>query len=132
MTRTFLDSGVLIALTRGRVQEVTAAKALLEYPGRKFFTSPFVHLEVMPHSRRLGRQADIEILETFFSNAAWIDDLPAILDQTRRILELEGLKLADALHVAAAALAGADEFVTTEGPSKPLRRTKLIRVVPLL
>ena len=126
MKRTFLDSGVLIALTRGRLEEVTAAKALLGMPGRKFFTSPFVHLEVMPHSQRLGRQDDIAILEAFFVGAAWIDDLPAILDQTRRILELEGLKLADALHVAAAVCAIALE--NSEQPPRNSSPTEARRI----
>jgi hypothetical protein len=39
-----------------------------------------------------------------------------------------GLGPMDALHVAAAVLLGADELITTEANTKPLHRTKLVRV----
>ena len=42
-----------------------------------------------------------------------------------------GLGALDALHVAAAHLLGADELVTTEGPQKPLHRSRLVHVVYL-
>jgi hypothetical protein len=37
----------------------------------------------------------------------------------------------DALHLAAAHLAGADEFITTERPQKPIYRSTLVRVAYL-
>ena len=39
------------------------------------------------------------------------------------------LGLADALHLAAAALLNADEFITGEGPNKPIYRNTLVKVV---
>jgi hypothetical protein len=42
-----------------------------------------------------------------------------------------GLAAMDALHIAAAGLSGAHEFVTTEKPSKPIYRSQLVRVVYL-
>jgi len=42
-----------------------------------------------------------------------------------------GLSAVDALHVAAAELAGADELVTTEKRDKPLPRVTSVRVVSI-
>jgi hypothetical protein len=39
-----------------------------------------------------------------------------------------GLAAMDALHVAAAFLLKADEFITTEKPGKPMYRTDLVKV----
>lgn len=43
----------------------------------------------------------------------------------------DGLSAMDALHVAAAYLLGADEFVTTERLAKPIYRNRLVEVVYL-
>ncbi len=43
-------------------------------------------------------------------------------------LRKTNLGLADALHLAAAHLAGVDEFVTTEKISKPMHRNTLVKV----
>ena len=37
----------------------------------------------------------------------------------------------DSLHLAAAFLSGADEFVTTERPGKPIYRSSLLTIVHL-
>jgi hypothetical protein len=42
-----------------------------------------------------------------------------------------GLAAMDALHVAAAHLSHADEFVTTEKPDKAIHRSSLVKVVCL-
>jgi hypothetical protein len=42
-----------------------------------------------------------------------------------------GLGAMDALHLAAAYLAGADELITTEKPAKAIHRSSLVRVVYL-
>ena len=48
MTRTFFDSGVLIAAAKGVSEETARALDVLRDPERKFLTSPFIHLEVVP------------------------------------------------------------------------------------
>lgn len=48
-----------------------------------------------------------------------------------RVAAQHGLHALDSLHVAAAILLGADELVTTEGPTKPLHRVREIRVVAI-
>jgi hypothetical protein len=50
----------------------------------------------------------------------------AIADEESR---RNGLGALDALHVAAAHILGADEFVTTEGANKSVHRTRLVQVV---
>jgi hypothetical protein len=42
-----------------------------------------------------------------------------------------GIGAMDSLHIAAARLLGADEFVTTERPGKSIYRTSLVRVIYL-
>ena len=68
---------------------------------------------------------------TYFSNAEWLNDLAAIVDLARKECSKSGLNAMDALHVAAAHLLGAGEFITTEKPSKSIYRTSLVKVVYL-
>jgi len=42
-----------------------------------------------------------------------------------------GLGAMDALHIAAAVVIGANEFITSEKPSKSIYRTQSIPVIPL-
>jgi hypothetical protein len=42
-----------------------------------------------------------------------------------------GLAALDALHVAAARRVGAEELVTSEGPTKPLHRARKLKVITL-
>jgi hypothetical protein len=37
----------------------------------------------------------------------------------------------DALHIACAVFGGAEEFITTEKASKPIHRTKLVKVISI-
>ena len=48
MTRTFLDSGVLIAAARATGIQGTRALALFNEPEHVFVTSEFVRMEVFP------------------------------------------------------------------------------------
>jgi predicted nucleic acid-binding protein len=48
MTRTYLDSGVLIAAARGNDEAATLAFALLADTSRVFVSSVFVRLEILP------------------------------------------------------------------------------------
>ena len=106
MVRSFLDSGVLIDAARGVPPFDRAAFDYLDDAHRIFLTSPLVRLEVLPKAAYHRREDDQECRQ-------------------------HGLGALDALHVAAAHLLGADEFITTERPIKPVYRTSLVHVAYL-
>jgi hypothetical protein len=57
--------------------------------------------------------------------------LKAILNHASKESAKSGIGPMDSLHIAAAHLLDADEFVTTEKPGKSIYRTSLIKVVYL-
>ena len=58
----------------------------------------------------------------------WCTDFAAIYNTTRQEAEHTGLGAMDALHVAAADLLNADEFITAEKLDRSIHRTQLLRV----
>ena len=102
MIRTFFDSGVLIAGAKGIPTERTKALAMLRDPRRQYFR-----------------------------NAEWFHDSSAIVELARKECAKSGLNAMDGLHVAAAHLLRADEFVTTEKPTKSIYRSALVKIVYL-
>ena len=131
MIRTFLDSGIVLAAARAAGRDQERALQILEDANRAFVTSPFIHLELVPkaiyHKKRLERT----FYEEYFRAAEWIRDLNSIQAIAQSEAAKSGLAAMDALHVAAAHLAEADEFITTERPGKPIYRSSLIRVTYL-
>ncbi len=128
MTRTFIDSGVLIAATRLLHLHAALALSLLEEPGRIFLTSPFVHLEVIPKAVFHSSQRELEFYSRYFKIAEWCRDVDKIEALAQTEAATNGLGAMDALHLSAAYLSEADEFVTTEKPFKPIHRSSLVTV----
>ena len=128
MVRTFLDSGVLLAAARSVVRDKQRALEILGDPNRVFITSPFVHLELVPKAIYYGKRLEQTFYNEYFEWAEWVRDVQAIESAARREAARSGLAAMDALHMAAASLAGADELITTERPGKPLYRSSLVRV----
>ena len=131
MVRTFLDSGVLLAATRGIGRDRERALEVLEDADRTFFTSPFVHLEVVPKAIFYKKRLEKSFYDEYFNAAEWFRDLGKIEAAAQIEAAESGLAAMDSLHLAAAYLSRADEFVTTERPGKPIYRTSLIRIVHL-
>jgi predicted nucleic acid-binding protein len=129
MLRTFLDAGVLIAAARSAGVDRERALRVLDDPGRIFLTSAFVYLEVIPKTVFFDRPLERTFYERYFSNAVWFTDLKRIETTARHEAAKCGLGAMDALHLAAAHLSRADEFVTTEKPEKAVHRCELIKVV---
>jgi predicted nucleic acid-binding protein len=128
MTRTFLDSGVLIAAARGTEELAAVALEMIEDPDRELVSSVFVQLEILPKPVYYKQQAEVRFYETYFAAVtehAGPDIAPAALQLAQRY----GLAALDALHVAAAIALDADELVTTEGKGKPIHRVREIRIV---
>jgi hypothetical protein len=69
--------------------------------------------------------------QNYFKRALFCDDLKAILNHAGKESAKSGIGPIDSLHIAAAYLLDADEFITIERPSKSIYRTSLIQVVYL-
>jgi predicted nucleic acid-binding protein len=133
MVKTFVDAGVLIDAARSNLSLASKALAILSDPRRIFVSSPFVKLEVLPKAIYHKRVAESAFYERFFQSVSEeVVDYTAIVDKAQSISEEYGLSALDALHVAAALLAGCDELITTEKPDKPMFRLNLeVRVVAI-
>ncbi len=130
MTRLlFIDTGVLIDAARGTTSGAEAALAVLAQSDVQFACSQLIRLETLPKARFHQRQEEVDFYEAYFAAVSvWIsvsDDLvsDAIAEAARF-----NLSALDALHVVMAAAAGADEFVTTERPTKPIHRNQRVKV----
>ena len=115
MIRTFIDANILIAAATGRDALFDRAWEMLDDPERVFLTSEFVRLEVMPKAVYFQHQDEQDVYVNFFTNLAeCVPCSDTLLTQAHLEAESAGLGALDALHVAAAKLGGAEEFVTTE------------------
>jgi hypothetical protein len=125
----YIDSGVLIAATRGVPDVSATALAVLVDPDYRFASSAFVRLEVLPKARYHLRKDEAAFYETFFDNVSvWASITDELLNTALAAAELSGLSAMDALHIAAAAATGAEELVTSEQSTKPIHRSSLVRV----
>jgi len=129
--RTFGDSGVLLAAIRTVGPDKERALHLLEEPNREFLTSPFVHLEVIPKAIFHRKRLEQLFYEKYFGGAIWFRDIERIEALARVEAAKAGLGAMDSLHIAAASLMNAEEFVTTEKPNKAIHRSSLVAVVYL-
>jgi predicted nucleic acid-binding protein len=123
MTRSFLDAGVLIASARSAGDIPARAHAILDDPERGFITSDYLRMEVLPKALYHQRRQEALLYETYFARAAQV--VPPSAELMRQAYEdacAFGLSALDALHIAAARLGGAEEFLTTERTAKPLFR----------
>ncbi len=128
-TRTFIDTGVLIAAATGNDAVAARAMTVLDDPGRAFVTSDFVRLEVLPKARYHKNVDEAAFYEAFFDDAEEIiESTGTLVAAAQEEAEAIGLSAVDALHVAAARRGDSDELFTSEKPSKPLFRVAAIRV----
>ena len=105
---------------------------VLDDSGREFVASAFLRLEVVPQPSFNERLIEVDFMNDFFANVSqWApvsDDLLRVaMQQACRF----GLDAVDALHVAAALLAGADELVTAEKTTKPIYRVTGLTVTTI-
>jgi predicted nucleic acid-binding protein len=128
LIRTFLEAGVLISATTGRDALFDRTCDILDDPERVFLSSDFVRLEVLPKAHYFHHQDEVDFYEMFFTEVARIAPVSeALISQAHLGAQSAGLGALDALHVAAAKISGAEEFVTTERST-----TALFRVVGLV
>jgi predicted nucleic acid-binding protein len=125
VTRTYLDSGVLIASARGQSAIAQRADAVLNDPTRVFLTSDIVRLEILPKARCHRQAAEVELYETFFTTATGQAAItPELIDDVLALATTWNLSALDALHLAGGLQLGADELVTTERVTSPLLQVR--------
>lgn len=128
MRRTYLDTGVLIEAAAGKS---TRALGLLKDPNRVFLSSPFLDLELLPQVIQNRQREQQKFLETYLAATQRIEDMRAIFRVAFREASNSAVSDMDALHVAAAYLLKADEFITTEKSGKAIYRNGLVHVLHL-
>ena len=130
---TYLDTNCLIALADAEMGRREKVLALLDDKRRLFIYSRFLSFGTLSLAIYYRKPVRGGIFRAYFNLCTHIsDNLPAILDETRRQIEQYGIISMDACHIAAAVVGGAREFYTFEKPTKPMFRTKEIKVISLL
>ena len=132
MTITFIDSGVLVTASRGVEDLANQAITILASADREFASSIFIKLEVLPKAIYYKQTDEVEFYQTFFSAVTyWANNTEQVIQNGYDIACKYGLAAMDALHIAAAISVGAEEFITTEKPTKPMYRVTDIKVISL-
>ncbi|NJM75841.1 MAG: PIN domain-containing protein [Acaryochloridaceae cyanobacterium RU_4_10] len=130
MMLSFIDSGVLIAAARGDSSRSQKALDILADGDRIFGSSIFIQLEILPKSVCYKQTLEQEFYESFFQGVVhWMRDLDTLTQSAYELACTYGLSGFDALNVAAAILLKADEFITTEKPTKQMYRVPSIQFV---
>ena len=107
------------------------ATNILDDANRAFLTSPFVRLEVSPKAFYNKRHDEYRFYRSYFRRATFCDDLKSMLSHAGKESAKSGIGAMDSLHIAAAYLLHADEFITSEKPGKSIYRTSLVKVIYL-
>ncbi|MEX0784004.1 MAG: PIN domain-containing protein [Dehalococcoidia bacterium] len=129
MALVYVDASVLISAAKGTEALSVPSLRLLDRPASTFVSSEYVRLECLPSALFFHRQGELEFLEAFFQAVSvWVRPSLAVTREAMRYAATGGLGAMDALHVACAIKAGADELVTAEKPTKPINRVAAIRV----
>jgi hypothetical protein len=129
---TYLDSDVLRAAFEGNQDISSAAWKILNDPSRSFASSVFLELELLPKPCFFKEIRERRFFEVFFAS---VDVRVEASEQLARLALEEAKRIGaaaiDALHLVSAAQAGAMELITGELESKPLFRSRIVKVVSL-
>ena len=88
MTRTYLDTGVLIAGARGNDPTSGVALEVLDDPDRQFASSAFVRLEALPKAQYNGRQAEVAFYRAYFDAVLyWPSNMVAVIGEAQQLAE---------------------------------------------
>ena len=129
--RTFIDAGVVITAFDTRSSAAGRALDIITDPDREIVISSFLELELLPSAMEIGDLRQVNLLQNFFDMADYRvkADEAFVQQAVAEAAQIRGIQALDALHLTAAKVAGADEFITTERPTKPLYKVRGIRVV---
>lgn len=117
--RVYVDSCVLIVAFKAEESALSdAALALLDDPETEHLYSRITELEVVPKPAFYRNEEECEFYRTFFDSAVRVPCTETVVDDALDVGIRNGLGAGDALHVACAVAAGADELVTSEKKTK--------------
>ena len=123
MIRTFLDAGVLIAAARGDTALSQRALEIVKERERVFVSSLFIRLEVLPKAVFHRQEGEALFYRSYFDQVSvWVNPDQELVKEANDVATRFGLAAMDALHVTSAMMAGVDELVTTEKPTRPIYR----------
>lgn len=114
----------------GKVGGRTARFYPSERSDREIILSEAVRLEVMPRAIYEQRHEEQKAIEEIFSLASVLEWSVPVLEEAYQLACENGIAAMDAIHLAFAVKAEADELVTTEKRSKPLFRFNTSRSSP--
>lgn len=129
--RTAIDANLLIAAWSGRSGLFESALDILEDPARVLIVSDALWLEVIPKTVYFAQNEEYAFYQGVFARAEYLGWSSELIDSAKRLAQLYGLAAMDAIHIAVALAAGADEFISGEKPTKPMFRVKEIVVQSL-
>ena len=109
------------------------ALKVLDDDRRRLLISPYLRLELLPKPTFHNNQLELDFINRIFSRAELVADETRITDAAVELAGRYDLAPLDALHIAAAIVGRAAEFLSFEKPGKPIYRlpSNLIRVVAL-
>jgi predicted nucleic acid-binding protein len=131
--RVYVDSCVLVLAAQASEGDI-AIRAMeeLDRPDVEYVFTALVEHEVLPNPIRNGYLDQVEFYREFLAVATRVSCDEAEQQHAFSLrLESAGLGLVDALHLSAAARAGVQEFVTAEGPTKPMNASTPASVRPM-
>jgi predicted nucleic acid-binding protein len=129
--RIFLDADVLIAAFQGEAQLRSCAQAFLNEPLFDFIYDPLLHMEVMIQPTYHGHNLEVSFYNTYFRGATCFGQLDRMFEIGSKEAMRHGIAVADALHIATAHISKCAALVTAEKDTKPMFRTKLVRVISI-
>lgn len=130
---TYLDTSCLIAEADTEPMRAGRVTALLNDPAKLFMYSPFTTLETLSLALHYRKPLKAQFFRRYINRCAYhSNNLAEIITEAHRQAERYGIVGMDACHIAAAIVGQADEFYTFEKPTKPMFRTKEIKVFSLL
>ena len=119
---TYTDACLLMAAFRQDDERNPRAVSIIEDKRRRFIVSDALWLETMPAPLRNKRHNEVAFYENFFARARHLPMTDAIMRRARALAGRYFLDAMDAIHVAYAIEAGADEFISAERITKPMFR----------
>ena len=118
---TYADACLLMAAFRNKSERDWAAAEILADERRDFVVSAPLWLELMPKPLFYKRTEEADFYADFFGRAqqrlSWN---AATLRRAHALASTYGLAAMDAIHIACALEAGADQFISAENSTKPM------------
>ncbi|MEE4379485.1 MAG: PIN domain-containing protein [Candidatus Competibacteraceae bacterium] len=124
--RTAIDANLLIAAWSGQGFLFEQALIVLEDPERVLIVSDALWLEVMPKALYHAQVAECAFYQAVFARAECLVWSSELVDSAKRLAQSYGLAAMDAIHIAVALAADADEFISGEKPGKLMFRVREI------